>query len=236
MRVVLLAGGFGTRAYPFTASQPKPMMPVGGRPILRHVMDIYAAQGFDDFILSVGYLKEVIFDYFEGRDFGYKIKIVDTGDDADTGDRIYRLREHLTEPFMASYSDGLCDVDLSKLKAFHEETGRAATVTTVPLRSQYGTVNFDDTHKVTEFLEKPILRQHRINAGYMVMNPSVFDYWDGASLEQHVLPAVAREGQVSAYPHDGFFKSMDTFKDQTEIEKLISNGTAPWVRNTGDAA
>ncbi|MFK7870084.1 MAG: sugar phosphate nucleotidyltransferase [Roseobacter sp.] len=231
MKVVLLAGGFGTRAYPFTASLPKPMMPVGGRPIIRHVMDIYAAQGFDHFVVSVGYLKEIIIDYFDGRDLGFKVDIIDTGEDADTGDRIFRLREHLTEPFMATYSDGLCDVDLKMLKAYHEGHSGSVTLTTVPLRSQYGTVLFDDTGAVSQFLEKPVLPQHRINAGYLVMDPSAFDHWDGASLEQDVLPKMAAKDQVFAYAHDGFFKSMDTFKDQTELEKLMNQPTAPWMQS-----
>lgn len=230
MRTVLLAGGFGTRAYPFTASLPKPMMPVGGRPIIRHVMDIYASQGFNDFLVSVGYLKEVILDYFDGRNLGYKVEIVDTGEDADTGERISRLKEHLTEPFMATYSDGLCDVDLHELKAFHESHDGPVTLTTVPLRSQYGTVLFNDTGQVSEFMEKPVLPQHRINAGYLVIDPAAFDDWEGASLEQDVLPAMAAKGKVFAHRHEGFFKSMDTFKDQSEIEKLMAQSEVPWMR------
>ncbi|NDW52458.1 sugar phosphate nucleotidyltransferase [Aliiroseovarius sp. PrR006] len=229
MRTVLLAGGFGTRAYPYTASQPKPMMPVAGKPIIRHVMDIYARQGFTDFVLSVGYLKEVVIDYFENRDLGYTVEIVDTGEDADTGDRIGRLRDLLTEPFMATYSDGVCDVDLGALKAFHEAHSGDVTLTSVPLKSQYGTVDLDGTGCVQAFHEKPILPQHRINAGYFVMSPSVFDDWPDGSLEQTVLPHLAKANRVFAYSHTGFFKSMDTMKDQRELDKLISSGQATWM-------
>ena len=229
MRTVLLAGGFGTRAYPYTASQPKPMMPVAGRPIIRHVMDIYARQGFTDFILSVGYLKEVIIDYFENRDLGYAVEVIDTGEDADTGDRIGRLRDKLTEPFMATYSDGVCDVDLRSLKAFHEAHTGDVTLTSVPLKSQYGTVDLDTSDCVEAFHEKPTLPQHRINAGYFVMDPTVFDNWPDGSLEQTVLPHFAQAKRVFAYKHTGFFKSMDTMKDQQELDSLIASGDATWV-------
>lgn len=236
MRTVLLAGGLGTRAYPFTASLPKPMMPVAGKPIIRHVMDIYARQGFTDFILSVGYLKEVILDYFDCRDLGYSIEIVDTGEDADTGDRIGRLRDRLTEPFMVTYSDGVCDVDLHRLIDFHNAHGGDVTLTSVPLRSQYGTVDLDPAGCVQAFNEKPILPQHRINAGFFVMNPSVFDDWPEGSLEQDVLPRLAGSNRVFAYSHTGYFKSMDTMKDQQELDDLIASGEAPWTQPSRDLA
>ena len=236
MRTVLLAGGYGTRAYPFTEYLPKPMMPVGGKPILIRVMETYAAQGYTDFLISVGYRKEVILDYFDRRDLGMRIEIVDTGDDADTGDRVYRLREHLTEPFMVTYSDGLCDVDLNALVDFHKSHKGLVTITNVPLRSQYGTMEMEADGRVVGFHEKPILPEHRINAGYFVMDPSVFDKWRGHNMEQDVLPALAAEGLVYGYRHEGFFKSMDTFKDQQEIEKLWGQGRAPWMRPQGDAA
>jgi glucose-1-phosphate cytidylyltransferase len=136
MKVVILAGGAGTRAYPFTEYLPKPMMPVGGKPILLRVMDIYARQGFREFVLSVGHRKDVILDYFEGRNFGWTIDIVDTGAATDTGGRILGCRHLLGETFMATYADGLSDVNLAELLAFHRRAGRLATITSVPLRSR----------------------------------------------------------------------------------------------------
>jgi glucose-1-phosphate cytidylyltransferase len=213
------------------------MLPVCGRPIIIRVMEIYAAQGFRDFVLSVGYRKEVILDYFDRRDLGLSIEIVDTGDTSDTGDRVFNLRERLTEPFMVTYADGLCDVDLRALNAFHAGHGAPVTVTNMPLRSQYGTVDLDGSGRVLGFREKPVLSEHRINVGYMVMDPSVFDHWEGRNMEQEVFPALASKGLIYSYAHEGFFKSMDTFKDQQEIERLAEGGEMPWMRSApgGDA-
>lgn len=207
------------------------MLPVCGRPIIIRVMEIYAAQGFKDFVVSVGYRKEVILDYFDRRDLGLNIEIVDTGDTSDTGDRVFNLRDRLTEPFMVTYADGLCDVDLKALNAFHKGHSGPVTVTNMPLRSQYGTIDMDASGKVTGFREKPVLREHRINVGYMVMNPDVFDNWQGHNMEQEVFPALAEKGLIYSYAHEGFFKSMDTFKDQQEIERLAEQGTLPWMRD-----
>lgn len=230
MKVVILAGGSGTRAYPFTEYLPKPMMPVGGKPILMRVMDIYARQGITEFVISVGHRKDVIIDYFEGRDFGWKIDIVDTGAATDTGGRIWGCRHLLGETFMATYGDGLSDVALADLLAFHRRMGRLATITSVPLRSQYGTIEADAEGIITDFREKPVLREHWINAGFFVMDRRIFDHWKGDNLERDVFPSLLAGRHLAAYRHDGFFKSMDTYKDQQEIEALFSEGRAPWMR------
>jgi glucose-1-phosphate cytidylyltransferase len=229
MQVVLLAGGRGTRAYPYTEYLPKPMMPVCGKPILARVMEIFAAQGHLDFIISVGYRKQIIEDYFDTQRANWRVKIVDTGENADTGDRILGCRDLLHERFFATYSDGLCDVDLAKLVSFHEAHGGLATVTSVPLVSQYGTIESDPSGRVVAFREKPVLRNYWINAGFFVMEPNVFNNWTGDNLERNVLPILQQQGQLFSYRHDGFFKSMDTHKDQQEIEALFEQGQMPWL-------
>jgi glucose-1-phosphate cytidylyltransferase len=229
MKVLILCGGKGTRSYPFTEYFPKPMMPICGTPILVHLMRIYARQGFSEFVISAGHRREILEDYFDGRFREWSIEIVDTGPDADTGDRIRRCADVVGATFFATYGDGLGDVDLHRLLAFHEATGGAATVTSVPLRSQYGTVVFDGSGKVAQFVEKPVIREHWINAGFFVFDRRAFESWDGHNLEMEVLPQLARRGQLFTYQHDGFWKSMDTSKDQQELERLFKTGKAGWA-------
>jgi glucose-1-phosphate cytidylyltransferase len=236
MKVVILAGGSGTRAYPYTEYLPKPMMPVGGKPVLLRVMEIYARQGITDFVISVGYRKEVILDYFENRTLGWNVEIVDTGATTDTGGRILNCRHLLGETFMATYADGLSDVSISDLLAFHRTSGALGTITCVPLRSQYGTVSSDASGRITEFKEKPVMPDHWINAGFFVMEPAIFEHWRGENLERDVFPALLPGRHLAAYKHDGFFKSMDTYKDQQEIEAMFAAGNLPWLRPVGQAA
>lgn len=231
MKVVILAGGSGTRAYPFTEYLPKPMMPVGGKPILVRVMDLYARQGITEFVVSVGHRKEVIIDYFDGRDFGWKVDIVDTGATTDTGGRIRGCRHLLGETFMATYGDGLSDVVFADLLAFHRRAGRLATITSVPLRSQYGTIEADADGTIRDFREKPVLREHWINAGFFVMDRRIFDHWQGENLEREVFPNLLPGRHLATFRHDGFFKSMDTYKDQQEIEAMFAEGNLPWLRS-----
>jgi glucose-1-phosphate cytidylyltransferase len=227
MQVVILCGGRGTRAYPYTDYLPKPMMPIGNQPILLHVMRLFAAQGHKEFILSVGWRKEIILDYFDRKSLDFDVRFVDTGLDTDTGGRISGCKHLLRDPFFATYADGLSDVPLDKLVDFHKSRGGWVTITTVPLRSQYGTVHFDAAGKVDAFREKPVLREHWINAGFFVMNKAVFDNGDGKNLERDVFPALARKGKLFAYQHDGFFKSMDTYKDQQELEPMFADRSIP---------
>ncbi len=224
MQVVILCGGKGTRAYPYTEYLPKPMMPVAHQPILRHVMEIYAAQGHTDFILSLGYRKEAIMDYFEGKATDWNIQFVDTGDETDTGGRIYNLRHLLDDRFMATYADGLSDIRINELLDFHDAHDGLASVTAVPLVSQYGTIDMGVDGCIDAFREKPVLREHWINAGFFVFDKAVFDHWDHPSLEKNVLPTLVTKRLMYAYRHDGFFKSMDTYKDQQEIEQMFERG------------
>lgn len=224
MQVVILCGGKGTRAYPYTEYLPKPMLPIAGQPILLHVMRIYASQGFRQFILSLGQGKETILDYFDGKQLDWDVQMVDTGVETLTGGRIAKCRHLLKGPFMATYSDGLSDIRLDRLCEFHRRHGGLATVTSVPLVSQYGTLDLDKDQRIMAFHEKPTLRDHWINAGFFVFEQEVFDHWEGANLEQEVFPVLAKKGLLYAYQHDGFFKSVDTFKDQQELERLLSDG------------
>jgi glucose-1-phosphate cytidylyltransferase len=230
VKVVILAGGRGMRASPFTEYMPKPMMPVCGKPIVLHVMEIFARQGHTDFILSVGYRKENIIDYFQTRRPGWNVSIVDTGEETDTGGRVERCRHLLDDTFMVTYSDGLCDVNLADLVAFHHGHQGLVTVTSVPLESQYGTIEADAEGRVLAFREKPILRDHWINAGFFVLDPAVFEKWQGENLEREVLPVLQAQGALYAFRHNGFFKSMDTHKDQQELERIYEEGRIPWLQ------
>ncbi len=233
IKVVILCGGKGTRAYPFTEYYPKVMMPVNGSPILVHLMRIYASQGFTRFVLAAGHRQEMLRDYFSGRFPEWSIEIVDTGAESDTGDRIHRCAAYVTDTFMATYGDGLGDLDMHALLNAHRTSRGLATLTTVPLRSQYGLVVYDGSGRVERFEEKPLMDSHWINAGFMVFNKQVFQHWSGHNLEQEVLPSIARAGELFVYKHKGFWKSMDTSKDQQELEKLIEGGTAPWLNLSG---
>jgi glucose-1-phosphate cytidylyltransferase len=228
-KVVILCGGKGTRAYPFTEYYPKVMMPIAGTPILIHLMRIYAAQGFRHFVLAAGHRKEMLLDYFENRTLDWQVDIVDTGAESDTGDRILKCADHVGDTFFATYGDGLGDVDLHDLLHFHHGHGGAATLTTVPLRSQYGLVVFNDAGRVSHFDEKPLVKNFWINAGFFAFNKSVFDHWKGSNLEGHVMPSIAERGELFTYRHEGFWKSMDTSKDQTEMERLWDAGDPPWT-------
>lgn len=224
MQVIILAGGKGTRAYPYTDYLPKPMMPVDGKPMLVQIMRLFAAHGHTEFILSVGHRKDVILDYFCNKNFDWDIKIVDTGADTDTGGRIFNCRHLIKDRFLATYGDGICDVPIADLMDFHNSHDGKVTITSVPLQSQYGTVDFDESGLVQGFQEKPRLKSHWINAGFFVMDRDVFDGWTGSNLERDVFPAMTARRQLYTYRHDGFFKSMDTQKDQQELDAMIKSG------------
>ncbi len=237
MQVVILCGGMGTRSYPFSEHFPKPMMPICGKPMLVHIMQLYAQQGITRFVLAAGHRKEVLFDYFEGKFPDWDVRILDTGAESDTGERIRRCQPLLEgDTFLATYGDGIGDIRLDLLLAFHREHRALATLTSVPLRSQYGTVVADARGQVQHFKEKPVLREHWINAGFFVFDRAVFDAWEGQNLEGEVFPALVRKGQVYTYRHEGFWKSMDTSKDQQELERMLLSGEASWTVGNGAAA
>lgn len=220
MQVVILCGGKGTRAYPQTMEIPKALMRVDGIPIIEHVIRIYAAQGYSEFILSCGYLMQQIVDYFDQARLPVQVQCVDTGEDADTGDRIWRLRKLLKREFHATYCDGLGDLDLAALTKAHRASRAEATVTAVPLRSQYGIIQPDGDSRVAGFIEKPVLSEYWINGGFFVFNRKVFKAWRGNNLERDVLPRLAELGMLHMHRHHGFWRSMDTYKDQQELNAL----------------
>jgi glucose-1-phosphate cytidylyltransferase len=228
MQVVILCGGKGRRAHPLTQDIPKPMLPIGGSPILVHLMQLFADQGHREFVLSVGYRQEIIRDYFQGRHPDWCVDIIDTGADADTGERLRGCRPLLGETFFATYGDGLADVPLDALLAFHMAHGGLMTLTSVPLTCQYGIVEADAKGRVASFHEKPVLREYWINAGFMVMERRLFDHWPGPNLERDVLPSLARREQVYTFRHDGFFKALDSLKDQQELDEMLRSNRAPW--------
>jgi len=229
MKVLILCGGKGTRSYPFTEYFPKVMMPISGTPILIHLMRTYADQGYTSFVLAAGHRKEILLDYFDGRFPDWSVEIVDTGAESDTAERVRRCADRVGERFFATYGDGLGNVDMAELLAFHERSGGIATVTSVPLRSQYGTVVFGGDGQVHRFQEKPVIQEHWINAGFFVFERAVFEGWRGKNLENDVLPELAKRGVLYTYQHAGFWKSMDTSKDQQELEAILKNGTPPWT-------
>lgn len=230
MKVVILCGGKGARAYPFSDYLPKPMMPIGGAPIMVQILRLFMAQGFDEFVLAAGHRKSVLEDYFQGKEIGAQVDIVDTGEDADTGERIRRCRDWVGERFVATYGDGLADIDLRALIDYHANHAGLVTMTCAPLYSQYGVVDFDTSGRIVRMREKPRMQEHWINAGFFVMDRGVFEHWNGSNLERDVLPGLVASGLAYAYRHEGFFKSLDNYKDQLEFEELL-DGTdrPPWA-------
>ena len=206
------------------------MLEIGGRPVLEHVMEIYARQGYDDFMLATGYKGDVIADWVTTLTNGWKVECVDTGDDADTGDRLRICAQHIGEPFLATYGDGLGNVDVAAVESRHRAHGGAATVTVVPLPSQYGTLDTDDDGQVIAFREKPILRDHWINAGFFAFDAEAVVATPGASLERDVLPALGQAGSLYVYRHEGFWKSMDTHKEVVELNALAEKEGHPWLQ------
>ena len=228
MRTLILCGGKGTRAYPRTLEVPKPLLEVGGRPVLEHVMEIYARQGFVDFVLAAGFKADLIEDFAATVPSSWQVEVRDTGEDTNTGKRLSMCLDTLGERFFVTYADGLGDVDLVALAEFHDAHAAAATLTTVPLPSQYGTVESDEEGQVRCFLEKPRLPDHWINAGFMVMDAEAANWFVGDDLERQYLPSLGASHQLYAYRHFGFWRSMDTYKDALELSALCARGPAPW--------
>ena len=252
MKVVILAGGLGTRLSEETEIKPKPKVEVGGHPILWHIMKTYAHYGFSDFFLALGYKGEIIKRYFldhyslggslrvnlasglvedlEKDTEDWTVHLMDTGQQTQTGGRIKRLQTWLKEgTFMATYGDGVCDVDLQMLLEFHRSQGKMATVTAVRPPSRFGGLVFEG-NLVKEFSEKPQIGEGWINGGYFVFEPQIFDYLsdDSSILEVDALEKIAAEGQLAAYRHEGFWQCMDTLREKKLLETLWQSGKAPW--------
>ncbi|MCB2153410.1 glucose-1-phosphate cytidylyltransferase [bacterium] len=253
MKTIILAGGFGTRLSEETVLRPKPMVEIGAKPILWHVMNIYAAAGFKEFIIALGYKGEYIKEYFlhfyelnndltinlaagekvirSIKQPDWLIHLVDTGLKTQTGGRVRRLKEWIgDETFMLTYGDGLADVPVDKIVEFHKSHGKLATVTAVRPPARFGGMRFDDD-RVAEFLEKPQTGEGWINGGFFVLEPEVIDYiteGDPSIWERGPLERLAEDGQLMAYKHQGFFQPMDTLREKELLERLWQSGEAPW--------
>jgi glucose-1-phosphate cytidylyltransferase len=229
--VAILCGGRGTRLQERTVDIPKPLVEIGGRPIVWHVVQLYAVQGFRDFLLLCGYKGSLIEEWAAREDWpdGVTVRCLDTGLDTPTGGRIHRAAPELgAGRFCATYADGVADVDLAALVAYHDEHGALATMTVVRPELQFGVTEVEPDGAVTGFREKP-RSEHWINGGFFVFEPGVLDYLtDRATLEREPLEGLAGDGQLRAYRHTGFWDCMDTYKDAVVLNDLWASGTPPW--------
>lgn len=257
MKVVLLAGGFGSRISEESVYKPKPMIEIGGMPILWHIMKEYAFFGHNEFIVCAGYKQEYIKEWFANYflhnsdvsfDFRggnnemtvhhsslepWKVTVVNTGYNTMTGGRIKRIQEYVgNETFLMTYGDGVCDVDINKLVAFHKSHGKIATLTAVKLAQDKGVLNITSDYAVTSFREKNKTDGAPINAGYMVLEPAIFDLLDGDEcvFERKPLETLAAKGELMSYIHEGFWQCMDNIREKNMLEKLLQEDKAPWKR------
>jgi len=236
VKTLILCGGKGTRAYPHTAEVPKPLLELAGKPVLAHVMDIYAEQGFTEFVLAAGYKGDLVERFAAGLPDAWDVTVEQTGEETGTGGRVQCTRHLLGPTFFVTYADGLADVDLGALLSFHHSHVGTATVTTVPLRSPYGTVESEPSGRVARFVEKPVLADRRINGGFLVMEQEALDGPPADDLEAQLLPALAAAGSLYAYHHPGFWRSLDTYKDALELNAACTEGRLPWLRSTAPAS
>jgi len=254
MKVLLLAGGFGSRLSEETDLKPKPMVEIGEKPILWHIMKTYSKYGFNDFVILLGYkgyyIKEYFANYFlhqsdvtidltnnkmeihNNSSEPWKVTLLDTGLNSMTGGRIKRAKEHIgDEPFMLTYGDGVADININELVAFHKAHGKAMTMTSSQPAGRFGALSIEDNDQVSKFMEKPKGDGSWINAGYFVCEPKVLDYiteGDSTVFEQAPLHSLALEGEIFTYKHDGFWKPMDSLKDKNDLNELWDNNEAPW--------
>lgn len=254
MKVVILAGGYGTRISEESHLKPKPMIEIGEKPILWHIMKEYSHYGFHEFVICCGYKQHVIKEWFADYylynsdvtfDFAddnkmivhqnvaepWKVTLVDTGTDTMTGGRVKRIQKYIgNEPFMLTYGDAVCDINIQELLRFHKEKGKIATITATTVGQRFGILDIADDDSITAFREKNQEDGSRINAGYMVLEPQIFDYISGDDtvFEQEPLQQLAQEGQLAAYCFNGFWQCMDTKREKDKLDKLWKSGNAPW--------
>lgn len=253
MKVVILAGGLGTRLSEETDIKPKPMVEVGGKPILWHIMKVYSHHGFNDFIICLGYKGYVIKEYFANyflhqsdvtidlngnkmeihncKAEPWRVTLIETGLNTNTGGRIKRIKDYVgNETFMLTYGDGVADVDIAKLLEFHKSHGKTATITAVQPTGRYGVLELNERNSVIHFQEKPKGDEIWVNGGFFVLEPEAFNYIQGDETiwEREPLESISKGGQIVAYKHFGLWKCMDTSRDKVELENLWNSGKAAW--------
>lgn len=255
MKVVILAGGLGTRLMEETEARPKPMVEIGGKPILWHIMKIYEAYGYNDFVLCLGYKAQSIKEYFLNyylynsdvsidieknkvdvhfsNSESFKVTLVDTGLTTNTAGRIKRIQKYVAdETFMLTYGDGVADINIKDLVTFHQNHNKIATLTTIQMPGRFGNIEMDSNSAVKHFVEKPQGDGMWINGGFFVLGPEIFKYLDGdmdnVQWENKPLKEIADDGQLAAFKHSGFWKPMDAMRDRIELEQLWSSGEAKW--------
>jgi glucose-1-phosphate cytidylyltransferase len=253
MKVVILAGGLGTRISEETSVRPKPMVEIGGKPILWHIMKIYSHYGFNDFVVCLGFKGYVIKEYFSNYFLHmsdvtfdmmnnsmevhqqsaepWRVTLVDTGQETMTGGRVKRIREYVSnEPFMLTYGDGVSDVNVAKLLKYHQSHGKQATVTSIQPSGRFGALDLAENNVVRGFQEKPKGDGSWINGGFFVFEPPMLDLLanDATVLEKEPLETLARQGELMAFRHEGFWQPMDTLRDKLYLEDLWTRGQAPW--------
>jgi len=253
VKAVILAGGLGTRIAEESDTRPKPMVEVGGRPLLWHIMKTYSHHGVNEFIICLGYkgyvIKEVFFNYYRhtsdleinlktgehrvmnSQSEDWKVTLIETGSETMTGGRLKRVASHLgNETFCMTYGDGLSNIDITAELAFHRKHGKLATVAAVQPPGRFGVLNMDTNHHVSSFEEKPSDEIGWINGGFFILEPKAIDYIEGDSIswEREPLSQIARDGQMAAFQHTGFWQPCDTLRDKRELEKLWDGGKAPW--------
>lgn len=256
MKVVILAGGFGTRISEESVNRPKPMIEIGNMPILWHIMKEYSYYGFNEFIICCGYKQHIIKEFFanyylhksditfnfesdnsvqihSNYSEPWKVTVVDTGLNTMTGGRIKRIQKYIgNETFMLTYGDGVSDVDISKLVEYHKKNKKLATLTAINVGQRFGVIGMNKDNQITEFREKSTNDESVINGGYMVLEPEVFNYIDGDStiFEKNPLENLAKDNQLMAYIHNGFWKCMDTQRDYLELQSMWEDGSAKWKK------
>ena len=230
MKCVILAGGYGTRISEESHLKPKPMVEIGGKPILWHILKIYSSYGINEFVICCGYKGEIIKEYFSNNNSTqWNVELVDTGTDTMTGGRLKRIQNHIDDTFCATYGDGLGNIDINNLISFHREKKSVATLTATHPPERYGILSLNGDH-VTEFREKHSGESSWINGGFFVFEPEIFDYIydDSTVLEKSPLETLAKENKLTAFKHNGFWYPMDTLREKNHLEELYKSGNIPW--------
>jgi len=232
MKIIILAGGFGSRLSEYTKEIPKPMVEIGGKPMIWHVMNLYTKYNYSNFLIALGYKGEIIKNYFSKNNEDWNIELIDTGENTMTGGRLKRLKNFVgNETCMLTYGDGLANIDINSLLKFHKKHGKLVTVTAVHPPARFGAIKLDGD-RVSNFKEKSKMEEGWINGGFFVIEPGFFDYIkdDSTYLEREPLELAAKKNELYAFRHDGFWQCMDTKRDKDHLEEIYKKGLAPWQK------